>query len=607
MTPESAAASAPRRILFALDHPGRLINFGSTLPALAAGGHEVHISFTREKLSYALDAIDLSDSRITIHEDAPQRADRYTLIVHRVRRLADYVHYLDPSLEAAAWTRDGYRGVTQFPLALRWLKNRDRLPRPLVSMLLWLLTSLEHAAPTNPSIDAFVRSIEPDLVVVSPLILARSDLGDYLATARARRIPAVFAVASWDNLSSKGLVTQVPEWVTLWNEIQKREAVLYHRVPAERIVVTGSIQHDQWFDRSPASTPEEFKRRRGLPVDRPFLLFAGSTRQGRDPEQEVAYVREWVTALRTSDDPLLREIPILLRPHPLNASAWLEGDAPSLPGVVIWHRKDLFPFGEDEASDYFDGLSHCSALVGINTSAMIEAAIAGRPVHTIALPEWRAMQDDFLHFHYLFPEHGGFLRKAGSFGEHVELLGADIRDPSTAAARGHAFAETFLRPLGLSQPATPMFVAHLEAAAAAAPSARRMSELRALPFRLLLAAAVSRYRLRAARDVRLRRLYGATSVWFARHGVIGRIRLQRIALWLRQREDRALERLEWLGAFETDRRLPAEKWVYRRLVAERWRAAPQAPQPRQRPEKWLAAIGRERRAASLPQGTETGR
>ena len=133
-------------------------------------------------------------------------------------------------------------------------------------MLLWLLTSLEHAAPTDPSVDAFVHSIEPDLVVVSPLILARSDLGDYLATARARRIPAVFAVASWDNLSSKGLVTQVPEWVTLWNEIQKREAVLYHRVPAERIVVTGSIQHDQWFDRSPASTPEEFKRRRGLPV-----------------------------------------------------------------------------------------------------------------------------------------------------------------------------------------------------------------------------------------------------------------------------------------------------------------------------------------------------
>jgi hypothetical protein len=275
--------------------------------------------------------------------------------------------------------------------------------------------------------------------------------------------------------------------------------------------------------------------------------------------------------------------------------------------VVIWHRKDLFPFGEDEAADYFDGLSHCSALVGINTSAMIEAAIAGRPVHTIALPEWRAMQDDFLHFHYLFPEHGGFLRKAGSFGEHVELLGTDIREPSTAAARGHAFAETFLRPLGLSQPATPIFIAHLEAAAAAAPSVRRVSELGALPFRLLLAAAASRYRLRAVRDVPLRGLYGATSVWCAHHGVIGRIRLQRVALWLREREDRALERLEWLGASDTDRRLPAEKWVYRRLAAERRRTTPHGSQPRQRPKKWLAAIGRERRAAGLPHGTETGR
>ena len=597
-----------RRILFALDHPGRLINLGSTLTALAARGHEVHISFTREKLSYALDAIDLSDSRITIHEEAPQRTDDYALILHRLRRLADYVHYLDPALNDSAWARDGYRGVTQFPLALRWLKRSTRLPRPLVRSFLWLLAGLERAVPTDPSIDAFVASIEPDLVVVSPLILARSDLGDYLATALGEQIPAVFVVASWDNLSSKGLITQVPDRVTLWNETQKREAIRYHGVPSERIVVTGSIQHDQWFDRSPESTPEEFKRRRSLPVERPFLLFAGSTRQGRDPGQEVAYVRTWVTALRGSDNPLLREIPILLRPHPLNASAWLEGDVPELPGVAIWHRKDLFPFGTDEAADYFDGLCHCAALVGINTSAMIEAAIAGRPVHTIALPEWRAMQDDLLHFRYLLPEHGGFLRKAGSFDEHVRLLGADLRDPSQAEARGRAFAESFLRPLGLAQPATPVFVARLEEVAAAAASGRRASELRDVPFRVLLAAVVFRYRARAAVDVWLRRFYGAASARCARYGSTRRPAVQRLALWLRRREDRALERLDWLGAFESDRRLPAEKWVYRRLAVERRRGALETSPPRPRPEKWLALAARERRRGERHRhNADTGR
>jgi hypothetical protein len=596
------------RILFALDHPGRLINLGSTLTALAERGHEVHVSFTREKLSYALDAIDLSHPAIVLHEEAPQRADAHALVLHRLRRLADYVHYLDPALGGAGWARDGYRSVAQFPRSLRWLRDRDRLPQPVVRALLRVLRGLERVAPTDPSIDAFVASIAPDLVVVSPLILARSDLVDYTATARRLGIPAVFTVASWDNLSSKGLITQVPEWVTLWNETQKQEAIRYHRVPAERIVVTGSIQHDQWFDRAPSSTPEKFKRRRGLPADRPFLLFAGSTRQGRDPQREIAYARDWVEALRASSDPLLREIPILVRPHPLNASAWLEGDVPGLPGVAIWHRKELFPFGPDEAADYFDGLSHCAALVGINTSAMIEAAIAGKPVHTIALPEWRAMQEDFLHFHYLLPERGGFLRKAGSLAEHVRLLAEDLRDPSAAEARGRAFAENFLRPHGLAEPATPRLVAQLEQTAAAAPSARGASSLTELPFRLLLAGVTSAYRARAARDVVLQRLYGAGSTWLARRGAARRAALERLTLSLRRREDRALERLEWPGAFEIDRRLPAEKWVYRRLSAARAGAAAGPSAPRPRPEKWLAAVDRERRARTrVSSGTGAGR
>ena len=168
-------------------------------------------------------------------------------------------------------------------------------------------------APTDPSVDAFVHSIEPDLVVVSPLILARSDLGDYLATARARGIPAVFAVASWDNLSSKGLVTQVPEWVTLWNEIQKREAVADHRVPSERIVVTGAQLFDQWFDRGPSTGRDEFLRRIGLSGD--YVLYVGSSPNIAEPSREIAFVRRWL-----EDD---RPFSALVRPHPyaLEASA----------------------------------------------------------------------------------------------------------------------------------------------------------------------------------------------------------------------------------------------------------------------------------------------
>ena len=44
---------------------------------------------------------------------------------------------------------------------------------------------------------------------------------------------------------------------------------------------------------------------------------------------------------------------------------------------------------------------HASATVGLNTSAMIEAAIVGRPVHTILVPEFQHSQEGTLHFRYL--------------------------------------------------------------------------------------------------------------------------------------------------------------------------------------------------------------
>jgi hypothetical protein len=81
--------------------------------------------------------------------------------------------------------------------------------------------------------------------------------------------------------------------------------------------------------------------------------------------------------------------------------------------------------------------------------------------------------------------------------------------------------------------------------------------------------------------------------------------MRRWALLLRERADRAVERLEWLGAFEHRRRLPAEKWVYRRLAAERARRSDQAVTPRQRPDKWLAAVVSEHaRTAELRNETK---
>ena len=66
---------------------------------------------------------------------------------------------------------------------------------------------------------------------------------------------------------------------------------------------------------------------------------------------------------------------------------------------------------------FYHSIHHSAAVVGANTTALIDAAIIGRRTYSILLPELKGAQEQTLHFHYLLPENGGALVVAGSLGE----------------------------------------------------------------------------------------------------------------------------------------------------------------------------------------------
>ena len=138
----------------------------------------------------------------------------------------------------------------------------------LVKALRWL----EQALPPVPEIEQELRERRPDLVLVTPLIYLGSSQFEVLRSALAQGIRTAYAVGSWDHLSSKALIRDMPQRVFVWNDTQKDEAVRLHGVPPERVVVTGAQCYDQWFGRQPVRTREAFCARVGLPPGRPFIL-----------------------------------------------------------------------------------------------------------------------------------------------------------------------------------------------------------------------------------------------------------------------------------------------------------------------------------------------
>jgi hypothetical protein len=451
----AVAPGRPLRILFTVASPEYLRYYDSTMRLLADRGHTVVVAVNslRERKHARLDLID--DSRIAVAGVVPERQDLWMPLARAIRGTMDFVRYLDPRFADSSVLRNRmYRKVLP-----PWLRPLDRvrsMQASGVQRCLRVLQACERAVPVSRTVTEFLEMQAPDVVIASPLVDAASDQVDTVRAAQAAGIPVIAGIASWDNLTNKGHIRVEPDAVTVWNEHQRREAVELHGVRPERVVVTGAQLFDRWFERQVSMGLAEFCRMVGLPDDRPFILFTGSSVFIARSEQEVPFVRRWIEGLRASTNPTLRDAAVLVRPHPFNPVAWTTADFSDLGAVAIWPRSRYTPAAEEARATLFDSLSYCQAVVGINTSAMIEAAILGKPVLSLLSPEFAGTQDGTLHFRYLRPENGGFLRVAASLAEHLEQLGAVLRDPALVRGETERFVGSFLRPHGMASPCTPI-------------------------------------------------------------------------------------------------------------------------------------------------------
>jgi hypothetical protein len=323
---------------------------------------------------------------------------------------------------------------------------------------------LEEAVPRQKGVDEFIRAERPNALLITPLIELGSPQLDYLRAARALGVRSALCVWSWDHLSSKALIRVVPDKVIVWNGVQRDEAQRFHGIAPDTVVVTGAQCFDQWFDRRPSRDRDAFCRRVGLDPTRPFVLYVCSALFKNSPS-EAAFVGRWLQTIRRSDDPQLRNAAVLVRPHPQRMEEWQERERGNLERdghAVLWGAN---PIDADSRADYFDSMYHAAAVVGLNTSALVEAAIVDRPVLTILLPEFRDNQEGTFHFHHLLTVGNGFLHSTRTLDEHVSQLARCLRGEDVRSNR--PFVEQFIRPRGTSVAATPVFADAVEEIGAA--------------------------------------------------------------------------------------------------------------------------------------------
>jgi hypothetical protein len=316
---------------------------------------------------------------------------------------------------------------------------RAKVRRPLWRSMIGTRVALrawrwvEAASPASPAVMAQLTQIDPDVVMVSPVIWSTDPVeADYVHAARTLGLPTIGCANGWDDLTGHGTVHALPDLYLAWNESMAQEAVEIHDVPASAVRITGVPHLDTFFSLRPRATRADVCARMGRP-DAPYVVFLGSPRAIWDDDSFV------VKALA---DALAREL----------------GDgAPSV--VVLPHASDS-PASTQES---FDQLAHATCVFGLNTPAFLEAVVADRPCVTIVSDTYWPAQGRTGHFRHLLK--GRFLDVGRTMGDVAACVRRIMDGTDERAADRRAFTRWFLRPCGLEVAAGDVVASIIETSA----------------------------------------------------------------------------------------------------------------------------------------------
>lgn len=460
-------AATRRRILLSVRNPQYLRPYDAVVRELSARGHAVHIvadDLGRQK-PWTTHAVALASLPGVTFGRLPLMAkDRWVELGTATGLGRFYLRFLHPEYHDTRLLRarvENKAPAIVVSTAARWpgstrlgLRTLDRA-----------LRVVEARLPTARALADYLGRVRPDVLLATPLIMMRSAQHDLLRAAETLGVPTVFGVGSWDHLSSKGLLRTTPTATIVWNETQRDEAVRWHGVPGGRVHVTGAQIFEPWFDRRPSVTSEALRISAGLDPAQPYILYVSSALlEGGPPEP--AFVLRWMEAVRAH--PALARVGLLVRPHPKRVAEWATVDVSRFGNASIWPAV-AGPEADFGSDAYFHAMAHAEAVVGLNSSALVEAAILDRPVLTVLDPAYHDSQEGTLHFRYLTDPVRGLLDRTSSIGAHADALAAVLAGHDAQRDRRREFVRQFIRPRADRRPSAA--IADLLESLAAAPLA----------------------------------------------------------------------------------------------------------------------------------------
>ncbi|MCF7809348.1 CDP-glycerol glycerophosphotransferase family protein [bacterium] len=315
----------------------------------------------------------------------------------------------------------------------KWRSKITRINFPLkrqLSDLIWLLQT--EYLKVDDGLKAIFEEFPP-AVVVSTMPHFFNEF-DVVAYAEYRGFATAAVIKSWDNIY-KGLKPR-PQRITVWNDVNRREAVTMEAYHDDEITNVGAMSFDRYFTPGVIKPRDEFWRSKGFNPDHPVILY-GSTGGILDQFDESFMMEELLKIVESS--PELKNVQIICRLHPSSnvVAFWRFNSHPRVKLSFVSYIKVLgWSMTRDEVDEMANMLCHVDALITPASTLTLEAAIFDTPTivpafSTVQSEEFSAtLQARHFTKHFKIIEDNDWVPIARTPDELRRALIKTIQDPS---------------------------------------------------------------------------------------------------------------------------------------------------------------------------------
>lgn len=431
-----------KRVLFFVKSIRFLRYFRSFVVALLSTGHEVVVVFDPTK--YTQKTVGAYDTLSRFQKEYPLFSygigktrsgwmGRFIVALRNIRnfQLASF----SGSERRIAQT------VVTLPRCARAMQ-KNKLGHRLLSLsaVTYFIRLCEALLPADAAIVRQIREIAPDVVFICYRSFpARSPDVEYVKAGRALKIPVAVTAPSWDTFHDKAVIYEEPDLVFVWNTDQKASVVERHHISAKRVSIIGATHFDQWHRTADTLSHGTFRAHTHIPATVSTLLYMDSPPLA-DKNPDIAL------SLRDAaeNEAMAHAVPpfhITVRPYPGTEKRYDAVRAAR--GVTILPVGSVPLYSLDDDACMYASVMDAVAVVSVNTTAIVDAIVIGRPAIVISFPYFQKVP----HMRQLLES--GAVYRARDARDAIDIARRIAQGDDPLRAEREKFIVRFARPKGV--------------------------------------------------------------------------------------------------------------------------------------------------------------